>query len=749
VLWPTFYGPDPYRQTEWHNGIRFLHEPVSVSGIESDVFRPCAAGNCPDLPDGLETFEPPYSVVIAMHGALSDKDHLWRAAQPLAERSYFVVAAQSNGSSIPGAVLDWLDGEAQTQYPGQLDLSRVGTMGHSLGAENSTRVQGDDRVSAIIAWNPCSGSLCANSRGSRLHDKGEEAQTPTLFITADYTGFPGYPQPRFSVPGELRAAGFSTLRDNGMDSMLITPRATTHLDWAGNFTMGTRYGETTSNQYNLAWFDRYLRGKLVHDDDGKVVTTGGRNQTQERAYRQAIAQQGFNRLVTTEIDGTLDRHNISQGFFDPAQLATSLDPEYGGNVPYATEGLPTANLLSFYYRSVCFVSVPNYNTASGGIVARGDSTNEGDMRKAGCPVNLTAIDSDGDGVDDAVDQCPGTAQNTTVDANGCELPTEPLTVSLSADPTSGDVSNGPLTVNFSADAVDLDPAAGDISYVFYYGDGSNSGTTSANTAVKKYDKAGTYSASVVVVDENNNSAQETLTITTTSTVTVEPGPIVVDAKLNVRLSKSSAPVTATFDASGSTAPEDSIYAFNFGDGDSQQGTESQATHTYGLAGTYTVTLTVTDSADANNKDTVTAEIKVGSGQQTTVQLVVTPTTVGIGEDVSFDARSSIPEEGAEIVRFTFDFGDNTSISRTVEEFGADAGIAVHAYQASGNFSPVVTVVDSFNTSKRARVAVRVEEPATAPPVAPAAAGSSGGGGVGLLFMLIPLLGAGLRRRRSR
>jgi dienelactone hydrolase len=410
VLWPTLYGSDPYRQPERHNGIRFWYEPVSVSGIEADVFRPCAAGNCPELPDGLETFEPPYPIVIAMHGFASDKDHLWWATQPLAERGYFVVAVQGTESSTPDAVLDWLHGDAQTQFPGQLDLSRVGTMGHSLGAENSTRVQGDDRVSAIIAWDPCSGAPCENSSGSRLHDKGEEAQTPTLFITADYTGFPGYPQPRFSVPGELRAAGFSTLRANGVDSMLITPRATTHLDWAGNFTMGTRYGETTSNQYNLAWFDRYLRGKLVLDDDGSVVTTGGRNEAQERAYRQAIAQQGFNRLVATEIDGTLDRHNISQGFFDPAQLVSSLDPEYGGNVPYATEGLPTANLLSFYYRSVCFVSVPNYNTASGGIVARGDSTNQGDMRKAGCPVTLTAIDPDGDGVDDAVDGSATTPQ---------------------------------------------------------------------------------------------------------------------------------------------------------------------------------------------------------------------------------------------------------------------------------------------------------------------------------------------------
>jgi len=749
VLWPILYGADPYRQPARHDGIRFRYDAVNVSGLVGDVFRPCAAGNCPELPDGLETFEPPYPVVIAMHGALSDKDHLWWATQPLAERGYFVVAVQGTESTIPAAVLDWLHGDAQTQFPGQLDLSRIGTIGHSLGAENSTRVQGDDRVSAIIALDPCGGSPCANSRGSRLHDKGEEAQTPTLFITADYTGWPGYPQPRFSVPGELRAAGFSILRDNGVDSMLITPRATTHLDWVGNFTMGTRYGETTSNQYNLAWFDRYLRGKLALDNDGNVVTTGGRNEIQERSYRQAIAKDAFDRLVATQIDGTLDRHNISQGFFDPVKLVTSLDPQYGGNVPYATEGLAIANLLSFYFRSVCYVSAPNYVAGNPGILARGDSTDAGDMRSSGCPVTIITTDTDGDGVDDATDQCPGTAANTKVDANGCDLPAEPLTVSLHADPSSGDITLAPLRVNFSADAIDFDPEAGEISYVFYFGDGTNSGVSNSNTAVKEYDKAGTYSANVVAVDENNNSAQDTVTITTSTTVTVEPGPIAVDAKLNIQLSKSSAPVKATFDASASTAPEDAIYVFDFGDESSQEGTASLATHTYPLAGTYLVTLTVTDANDANNKDTATAEIKVGSGQQTTVQLSVSPTTVNIGEDVRFDARSSIPEEGAEIVSFTFDFGDNTGKTRTVEAFGDDAGLAVHAYQASGNFSPVITVVDSFNTSKRARVAVRVAGPVTAPPAEPVPTtnAKSGGGSSGLLLILISLLGFVIRSRR--
>jgi hypothetical protein len=191
--------------------------------------------------------------------------------------------------------------------------------------------------------------------------------------------------------------------------------------------MGTRYGETTSNHYNLAWFDRYLRGKLVLDSSDNIVATGGRNEAQERTYRQDIAQQAFDRLIATKIDDTLDKHNISQGFFDPVLAASSANPQYGGNVPYATEGIIIADLLSFYYRSVCFVSLPNYNGDSGDNLARGDSTNEGNMRQAGCPVTITAIDSDsdGDGINDKVDQCINNEPGTLVDANGCELSTDP------------------------------------------------------------------------------------------------------------------------------------------------------------------------------------------------------------------------------------------------------------------------------------------------------------------------------------
>ncbi len=383
------YGADPYRAAALHDGKRFRHDALTVAGAVADVYRPCAAGTCSNMPAGLQTFEPPYPVVIVLHGLASDKNHLQWASEPLAERGYFVVAVNGTGNTLPGAVLNWIHGAGQTAYPGQMDVSRVGITGHSLGAENSTRTQGDPRVSGIVAWDPCDDATgCTDSNGSRLHDKGAAAQTPTLFITADYSGFPGYPQPRTAVPGTLRVAGFKTLRDNGVDSMLVTTRATTHLDFAGAFTFGNRLNEAASLYYTLSWFDRYVNGKLEVDGSGSVVALHGRSAAEERAYRQAIADQAFNHLTASRFDGMVDLHNISEGYYDELKAMQSGDPEYGGNVPYRVDGLALADRLSFYHRSVCYISRPDLQNGNGAkgdpVLARADTTPEGDMRPTGC-----------------------------------------------------------------------------------------------------------------------------------------------------------------------------------------------------------------------------------------------------------------------------------------------------------------------------------------------------------------------------
>ncbi len=393
---PELYGGDPYREPSRLDGVRFRYRALDVPGAESEfnpnsatnaeLYLPCGAGDCPDLADGLQTHQPPYPVAVILHGFLSDKNHMWWISQPLAEQGYAVLAVNGVGDHIPGAALDWLF-SADNPIAAELDLARIGIAGHSLGAENSTRTQGDPRVAAIIGYDNCdSTDGCSNSSGSRLHDYPDEQLTvPTLFITADYDGFPGYAVPRDKVPGTLRLVGFERLRSVGVDTMLITPRATTHLDWAGSFTFGNRLNELVSGYFSLAWFDRYLKGRLVVDRRGNVVTTQGRNPAQERTHRQAIAEAAFARLTAERFDDSADLHNISQGYWDLQQAALRGDPVRGGNIPYAIADMPVADRLSFYHRSVCFLTLTDVVAGrSAQVIARADSGLDGDMRRDGC-----------------------------------------------------------------------------------------------------------------------------------------------------------------------------------------------------------------------------------------------------------------------------------------------------------------------------------------------------------------------------
>jgi len=134
--------------------------------------------------------------------------------------------------------------------------------------------------------------------------------------------------------------------------MKIALRATAHLDFVPGEPSGNRYGETVAVYYTIAWLDRYLKGA---DDP-------------------ATAQDAYGRLTASVFDDSADRHNLSQGFWDPVKAAESGDPVYGGNVPYIIAEMPVANRLSIYFHSKCNISVP-------GSSGRAQSS---DLRATGC-----------------------------------------------------------------------------------------------------------------------------------------------------------------------------------------------------------------------------------------------------------------------------------------------------------------------------------------------------------------------------
>jgi dienelactone hydrolase len=194
----------------------------------------------------------------------------------------------------------------------RIDPARLGLAGHSLGAIASVPLgQQDRRVKAIISFDDIDATYAPEVLPS-LH-------APTLFFSADYA-FPQPPLPKnpLTPPDPAQHLGaYQQLAKAGVDTMEITPRASTHYEWSYQpfpaSLPASRYGELMSGYYTLAWFDRYLKGQSA-----------------------ATA-----RLTATHFDASIDKHSIGAGTYDPAV----------GNVPYTIGGKCVAGLVSFYFRS--------------------------------------------------------------------------------------------------------------------------------------------------------------------------------------------------------------------------------------------------------------------------------------------------------------------------------------------------------------------------------------------------------------
>jgi hypothetical protein len=325
---------DAYREPSRHDGVRFRYDTATIGGLAAEVYRPCAPGTCADRPDGLDTFEPPYPAVVVFHGGGANSRLYWWASQPLAEAGYLVVAFDSPAGPTPqdaATVVDWLHGD--DPLAADFDGERLGIAGHSRGGVVVSEFgQRDPRVSAVVSWD--------RAQSTPLPADLPLA-TPTLFMFADYNcqqvpvcePEPYHTSPDPDGPGN-KGDDYLLLREAGVDTMQIPLRAALHLDWVPSQLAGNRYAEAVSLYYTLAWFDRYVRG----------------------ATEPGVATAAFERLTAGEVDDSADRHNISQGRFDPAR-ATPDDP-YSGNVPYGIEGLPVADRLSFYYRAKCSLTAP-------------------------------------------------------------------------------------------------------------------------------------------------------------------------------------------------------------------------------------------------------------------------------------------------------------------------------------------------------------------------------------------------------
>jgi PKD repeat protein len=157
--------------------------------------------------------------------------------------------------------------------------------------------------------------------------------------------------------------------------------------------------------------------------------------------------------------------------------------------------------------------------------------------------------------------------------------------------------------------------------------------------------------------------------------------------------------TASFNAATSTNSGVACgtacgYSWLFGDGTS--GTGMTTTHEYRTVGAYQVTLTVTDSRGAQATSVQT--VNVSASTPPTALFLVSPTPVGINQDVFFNAEQSRATLPRTIVSYGWNFGDGRTAS----------GMTVsRSFSANGVYNVVLTVTDDAGAFGQATQALTV------------------------------------------
>jgi PKD repeat protein len=263
---------------------------------------------------------------------------------------------------------------------------------------------------------------------------------------------------------------------------------------------------------------------------------------------------------------------------------------------------------------------------------------------------VTVTDANGDTATGTVD----------IDAGSNTVPT----ANASASPQQG---FAPLNVQFFGNG---SGGNAPLSYSWSFGDGN---TDTTQNPTHTYQNPGTYTASLVVTDDNGDSANSTVEITVLDNsvpqVSVTASPTTGVVPTNVSFSST---------INGGDAPF--TYQWNFGDG-SPTSDVSDPSHSYTTAGSFNATLTVTD----NNGDTASdsVQIDIASNDVPAVTASVDNDTGTAPLSANFSASAT---GGNAPLSYTWYMGDGSS---------PKSGQSVsHTYQNTGIYTAEVVVTDA-------------------------------------------------------
>jgi PKD repeat protein len=227
-------------------------------------------------------------------------------------------------------------------------------------------------------------------------------------------------------------------------------------------------------------------------------------------------------------------------------------------------------------------------------------------------------------------------------------------------------------------------------YTWDFGDGT---TASGQAVTHQFRSVGNFQVRLTVTDNRGSQA------VSVQTVPVAPG---VPPTVTFTISPQSPGINQDvfFAASATSTVGRPIvkYDWTFGDGNSASG--SNVTHRYTAPGQYSVQVTATDDAGAVGRATQTLTVGRPVGPTPVADLSCSPATPKPGSSVSCNAAASTPGSGANIVSYTFNWGDGSP------EEVSDNPLQTHVFGA-GTYVVTVTVRDSLGRTASDQVTFTV------------------------------------------
>jgi len=319
----TFSPPSPYCDPNgaWKQSSEIgLHELGACAG--QDGPDPLLVGANSTCYNKLAAFPFGISVAVVLQSHLDPKSALDVDRFYDSFRTRFVYAALDAAT--------WLASSADP-LRSQVDLTRLGVMGHSAGSDAAVvSANGDPkhRFKVAVAWDDTAAP--PDTFGPTV---------PTLLVRTELLpAFGPYTYPPHDEYFGGYRVGQRFLRQH-VASMMLTLRGSNHEEFnyvpyslldplsLGPLTNTSSRGGLVTRYYSIAWLDRWLKGattSLPRGDEAQQIADARR------------------RLLARTFDDSADRTSSGQGTFDPVKYV---------NVPYRIAGERVADHLTFFLHS--------------------------------------------------------------------------------------------------------------------------------------------------------------------------------------------------------------------------------------------------------------------------------------------------------------------------------------------------------------------------------------------------------------